>query len=48
MRESMMRRREGEREAARATKRTGVGYAHEGRLKREKEDGIKRGKKGGS
>lgn len=58
VRESMMRRREGgemkeERErwkgeAARATERTGVGYAHEGRLKREKEeDGIKRGKKRG-
>jgi len=25
-----------------------IGYAHEGRLKGEKEDGIKRGKKGGS
>lgn len=35
-------------EDARATKRTGVGCAHEGRLKGEKEeDGIKRGKKGG-
>lgn len=33
---------------ARATRRTGVGYAHEGRLKGEKEDGIKRGKKGES
>lgn len=30
---------------ARATRRTGVGCAHEGRLKGEKEDGIKRGKK---
>lgn len=33
---------------ARATRRTGVGYAYEGRLKGEKEDGIKRGKKGES
>lgn len=31
----------------RATRRTGVGYAHEGRLKGEKEDGIKKGKKRG-
>lgn len=42
------REREEERRSRRATKRTGVGYAHEGRLKGEKEeDGIKRGKKGG-
>lgn len=49
MREFTTRERESTRRVdARATRRTGVGYAHEGRLKGEKEDGIKRGKKGES